>query len=1186
MRFLSRLFILILTSVAVLAGCEEAELKEPYLLELDRGNMKMTVGQSQKLNAVLQGSTQKCEWASDNQEVAVVSEDGTVTAVGVGNAVITVSGEGLTCECKVEVVAFTADKLDLNPKIVDGLVVIAVGGELDIDPKFYKSGEKVNDLAYPEFTMKDAVPSREGETVASLSEDGILSVMAPGVVNVTVSGAGKSSTFKLMAKEVTLDEESINLFVNETANLSVSILPEGLPEAETLVEWYSSDKETVTVDAQGRLRALKSSAEPVVITAVANGVSAECEVIVSDYVAHSVSFTNLDNVLRKKDGSYEMYIGEKPVVLTAAFSDSEGNDVSSKVIDQTFSSSDRSVASVNAKGQLEVHAPGKVEITVSGAKVETSFDLSVIKGVESLSISPSGVLPVIIGSQPFTIDAEVLPADASVKGVSFVSDTPSVASVDPKTGKVTVGKGGIARITVTTDGYKIPVLGEDGKYVYEALTAVLLVNVGKPSDMKVTIESDAIVDGTLVVQKGKSVQLRAVTDFEGFSGTISWMPADDIVSVDKTGKLTALAVGTTVMAVMAEEDGLTAMAELPISVTGINPTAIEIVNGKSLSVPVNETPVTLVAKATAPSNADFGGVNWYSSDEKIVKVDETGKLTYLGVGKAVITAKAKSWDGIEELAGVQATFEVELGNAPVTDFDIVRISGGIEKSGVYYIEEGATMKLGYVTVPIGSQPQTVSWRSANSNVAEVSDEGLVRGVACSDDAGTEVVISCIIDGTIQEDLTIYVVKVQPKDIELTMPGRKLKVGESWNLNPKVLPESLGLRAIPTFGSPISDSGVLTAYSPGYVNFGFYVSREEFMILDFARYYTVEVEPYWVTGLTLPQTYEIEAGSNVILTPSFTSDVDGVAPTYRNLVWTSSNPSVATVNSNTGEVTAHKAGYAEITATTSHEWAVPQGESHKTAVCAVTVNEAAQAINVGDYYYSDGTWSSELDPSKTVIGIVFSKVNAASYDSRLGADYPGCTHGLVVSTAQYETAFAKDREWGRADLVNWMRNNGYTQIDDLSKYCGYGNTKGMEAINSANVSSYGDVIRIDLCDAVKEHRGNVEAPASSSGWYIPSYQEMRSLYDNFDTVNSAIEAVGGTPMLKTYTIKYSRSDGKELTASKGQQYYYSNVNYDYIKAFDMSKASEQTPAVYKDGDAFNASSSGEKTELPVRIVLAF
>lgn len=75
-------------------------------------------------------------------------------------------------------------------------------------------------------------------------------------------------------------------------------------------------------------------------------------------------------------------------------------------------------------------------------------------------------------------------------------------------------------------------------------------------------------------------------------------------------------------------------------------------------------------------------------------------------------------------------------------------------------------------------------------------------------------------------------------------------------------------------------------------------------------------------------------------------------------WSSSDTEVASVD-DYGYVTAVSPGRCEITA--------KAGDC--SSVCRFSVVSPGCA-RLGDYYYSDGTWSSELDYSKIVLGIVF------------------------------------------------------------------------------------------------------------------------------------------------------------------------------------------------------------------------
>ena len=1168
MNKILRVIFIAVTAVALFSACKDAELPEQVLIELDRSNMKMTVGQSQKLNAVLKGSDEDFVWKTADASVAEVEQDGLVTAVAAGKTIITVEAGNVYKQCNVEVVDFKADALELNEDIQNYTLIVPAGTEYQLQPKFYKAGEKVNDLAFPVYSIADHLPSRTGESVAAIDDKGLISALAPGRAVVTVSGAGVSKSITLLVKEVTLDVTSLNLFVLETAQLTVAILPEMLPESEKVVEWYSSDNECVSVDAQGNLKGLKASAEPVEISAVVKDIAVVCSVTVSDYKAHSVSFTNLDDAIRTHDGKYEMYVGENPVVLTAQFCDAAGQNVSDKVVDRTYASSDKSVATISASGELTPIASGKSTITVSGAGVNSSFELNVVQGVEELQINPSGTRLALVGDEPFTISATVLPENASVKTVTYASDKPEVATVDPSTGVVTLAGEGVAKVTVTTQGYKKPFKGADGMFVYEPLSATLIVNVSKKSDtnLSVSITSDNIIDGTLVLQKGTSVQLAAAVEPAGINASYSWVVTDDIISVDESGRLTGVAVGSSVVAVIATAEGFgTSMGELPVSVTGINPTSIEIVNGDGITAAVNENPVVLEARATAPANADFGGVNWYSSNENIVRVDNNGKLSYVGVGKAVVTAKAKTWDGAAELSDVTDQFSLDILNADVTDFDIVVKEGGIYKDGVYYLEKGSTMTLQCSTIPIGTIPNTVSWKSETPSVATINADGVVTGVNFYDDKGTEVIITCVVDGTIQRSMAIKVIMQQPSDIQVTLPDRSLKVNESWNLNPRVIPEFLGYYASPAFGVPVTDGGVFQTSTPGTYYVGFYVSNSQSVSIlnTLQRQFVVNVEPYWVESVSIPVTAEMEVGSSMSFAPSFTSDVNGVEPTYKDVKWESQDPSIASIDERTGEITAHKAGTVKIIVTTNNSWSVPSGTAQKSAICTLTVKESGVPLNIGDYYYSDGTWSAQLDPAKTVIGVVFAKVNAASSDLMIAADKPECTHGLVVSTAEYTSAYNKSRSWSIRDAEGWLYNKGYTQYKETTKPVGYSNTKGFLALNEAKVESYGYTIDFLLFGSespVRKHRNAVAVPVVATDWYIPSYKEMQLLFEAKNVINPIIEGLSGTKVGTEYPY----------------QYWCSTSDYDAIGV----------RAVTMNNGQWMTTGKTESSELPVRVVLAF
>ena len=213
-----------------------------------------------------------------------------------------------------------------------------------------------------------------------------------------------------------------------------------------------------------------------------------------------------------------------------------------------------------------------------------------------------------------------------------------------------------------------------------------------------------------------------------------------------------------------------------------------------------------------------------------------------------------------------------------------------------------------------------------------------------------------------------------------------------------------------------------------------------------------------------------------------------ADTEYELVWTSSDEGVATVDEE-GTVHAVAEGSADITATAGG----------KSGVCRLTVNPApAAAVSFGDYYYSDGTWSSELDPDKTPVGVVFFAGDPTADDSYLKEKHPGCTHGIAVSIKEAgKSAWQSSMTSYGATVDSWVTENllgaepGMMSIlfsdpfgEDVKNIQGFNNTEALRLFNEANPDYACEII-----DAVDAFSAANEAPEKSSGWYLPSIMEL-------------------------------------------------------------------------------------------------
>ena len=140
------------------------------------------------------------------------------------------------------------------------------------------------------------------------------------------------------------------------------------------------------------------------------------------------------------------------------------------------------------------------------------------------------------------------------------------------------------------------------------------------------------------------------------------------------------------------------------------------VKPSSLSLKVGET-AQLTATVT-PVNADNDNVNWSSSDNSVATVAD-GLVTAVKEGSATITVT--TIDG-----GKTATCAVTVST------DVVPVTGIKLNMETADLEEGKTLQLEAILEPANTTERNVSWKSSNTEVATVSENGLVTGVSAGE----------------------------------------------------------------------------------------------------------------------------------------------------------------------------------------------------------------------------------------------------------------------------------------------------------------------------------------------------------------------------------------------------------------------------------------------------------------------
>lgn len=208
-----------------------------------------------------------------------------------------------------------------------------------------------------------------------------------------------------------------------------------------------------------------------------------------------------------------------------------------------WTSSDESVATVDATGMVVAVSAGEADITASVTDSEMSAVCKVTVKVAAKDITVPDNLDVKLNDgNETTVEATVSPADATDVKVSYASTDEAVATVD-KDGRVQVLQPGEYDIVTT--------LTQEDKKVVE-----------KKTHIKAYYEVEGItLDKTEgILTAGNTVALNATVLPEEIADetTVTWTSSDEkVATVDENGKVTAIAAGEATITANAGEKSAT-----------------------------------------------------------------------------------------------------------------------------------------------------------------------------------------------------------------------------------------------------------------------------------------------------------------------------------------------------------------------------------------------------------------------------------------------------------------------------------------------------------------------------------------------------------------------------------------------------------------------------------------------------
>ena len=423
---------------------------------------------------------------------------------------------------------------------------------------------------------------------------------------------------------------------------------------------------------------------------------------------------------------------------------------------------------------------------------------------------------------------------------------------------------------------------------------------------KKKVENISLNHHELTMSVGKTAALSAtVLPEDAYDRSFTWKSGNPgVAAVNNNGKVTAAAKGTAVIKAAAN-DGSGVFAECKITVR--QPVTSLTLNKTSLTV--NKGATSTLSATAGPSDANNKTVKWTTSDSSVATVSSAGEVKGVKRGTATITATAA--DG----SGKKATCSVTV-KQPVTSLTLNKTA--------LTLNNGKTATLTATVGPSNANNKTVKWTTSNSAVATVSSTGVVKGLK----RGTATITATAADGSGKKAACKVTVTKLVTSLTLNKTVLPLQPKKTEKLTATVSPSDADNKTVKWTTSSsavatVNSNGKVTAKGKGTAIIK--ATAADGSGENATCTVTVVTPKKSVSSVTLKKTsLTMQVGKTEILKVT-------VKPTnavIKNVIWTSSNTKVATVDSK-GKVKAIGKGTATITATAADG-------SGKNAACKVTV----------------------------------------------------------------------------------------------------------------------------------------------------------------------------------------------------------------------------------------------------------
>ena len=237
-------------------------------VEIGTGDITIVEGDNVTLSVTVKpenGVEKAVEYSSSDDKVVKVDENGKLTAVGEGEAVITVTSKD--DPEKKDSIKVTVRKPHIN---VDKVTV----DKTDIDLEIGDETDITVTVTPDNATDKSVTYTSSDDKVVTVDENGKLTAVGEGEAVITVTSKddpAKKATIKVTVKKphinvdkVTVDKTDIDLEIGDEADVTVTVTPDNATDKS--VTYTSSDEDVVKVDENGKLTAVGEGEAVITVT--------------------------------------------------------------------------------------------------------------------------------------------------------------------------------------------------------------------------------------------------------------------------------------------------------------------------------------------------------------------------------------------------------------------------------------------------------------------------------------------------------------------------------------------------------------------------------------------------------------------------------------------------------------------------------------------------------------------------------------------------------------------------------------------------------------------------------------------------------------------------------------------------------------------------------------------------------